>query len=258
MPRLVRTLSWQRWKKEKKKLSRKSWKKRELRKSRAARCTVFKDISPSSTPAHSNNFTEAVFAPNYTVCKLNCLHNGTFVMALIYLSYSASFFSGPRRKSFLVSVLPCFSPFFVTAIISWNLTPGILFLFNFPFSRAQAFPPPMSTTPYCTAQCAKNISVPRNNLKSTFNLICHSSEGQKERVLLFHKNTKLVTVGFQPAFVLHLCQSVYLLLWECVFEYLFLDRQQEFNRLPRSLWQPSHDFVFPKDNIHCNGEEESR
>lgn len=56
-------------------------------------------------------------------------------------------------------------PISVTAIISWNLTPGFVFVFNFLFSKAQVFPPPMSTTSSCTAHCAKNILYQEATLK---------------------------------------------------------------------------------------------
>lgn len=79
--------------------------------------TVVKEIkvqdfhSERPTPAPNNSLTEAIFASNCTVCELNCLHNGTFIMALIYLSSSFSFSVSQEEKSFLVSLLPCLFPF---------------------------------------------------------------------------------------------------------------------------------------------------
>lgn len=67
--------------------------------------------SERPTPAPNNSLTEAIFASNCTVCELNCLHNGTFIMALIYLSLSLSFSVSQEEKSFLVSLLPCLFPF---------------------------------------------------------------------------------------------------------------------------------------------------
>lgn len=91
---------------------------------------------PASAP--NNSSTKAIFASKYRVCDLKCLHNGPFVMALTeYLSASVSFFFGPRIKSFLVFLLPCF-PHFCHSYYFMKSDSWYSVSFQFPFQQSQS------------------------------------------------------------------------------------------------------------------------
>lgn len=135
-------------------------------------------------------------------------------MALIYLSSSVSFFFGPKRKSFLVSVLPCLSPFLSQLLFHeiW------LLVFGF-FSISFSAKPKRSLLP-CQPPLSAQHNVPKISLYQETTLELHSIkfpipfQNRRNKLCFFKKIQKPLFLGFQSAFVLHLSQSVYLLLWQ--------------------------------------------
>ncbi len=137
-------------------------------------------------------------------------------MALIYLSSSVSFFFRPRRKSFLVSVLPCLSPFLSQLLFHeiW------LLVFCF-FSISLSAKPKHSLLP-CQPPLSAQHNVPKISLYQETTLKLHSIksaipfQNRRNKLCFSTKMLKPLMLRFQSAFVLHLCQSVYLLLWDCL------------------------------------------
>lgn len=162
-----------------------------------------------------------------TVCKLNCLHNGPFVMALMYLSFSVSFFCGPRRKSCLVSVLPRLSPF-LSQLLFHEIWLLVFCFFSISFSAK----PEHSLLP-CQPPLSVQHNVPKISLDQETILKLHSIkfaipfQNRRNKLCFFTKKTRKKKNPLILGFSVCLCSTsllsvcLFTPLRAFVFEHLF-------------------------------------
>lgn len=167
-----------------------------------------------------------------------------------YICLLLSFFFGPRRKSFLVSVLPCLSPF-LSQLLFHEIWLLVFCFFSISFSAK----PKRSLLP-CQPPLSAQHNVPKISLYQETILKLHSIkfaipfQNRRNKLCFFTKILKPLMLGFQSAFALHPCQPVYLHLWECLCLSTCFGQttNESLTALP---W-----FPFPKDNIQSNADGE--
>lgn len=99
------------------------------------------------TSAHKNSFTKCNIGFQLHCARVKLRTQWPIGYGPdIYVIFLFIFFLLDKKKIVLGFCAALSFPISVTAIISWNLTPGILQLFNFLFSQTQVYPPSMSTT----------------------------------------------------------------------------------------------------------------
>lgn len=207
-------------------------------------------ISALNRPAsaHKNGFKEAI-ASNYTVSKLNYIHEwpicyGPDICSTVCLLLNIVLCAKNKITLGFTAALPF--PISITAIISWNVTPGILFLFNFLSTK----------TKRCLLTCQPPLSAQQNVPK--ISPYQETILGYIQINAPFHFKIEGISFAFSqeyktnhPGISVCICSSmpfnlfVYSSERVCV-RALVLDSQHKLNRLPGSPWQPSHDFLFPE------------
>ena len=166
------------------------------------------------------------------------------------------FFLGPRRKSFSVSGLPRLSPF-LSQLLFHEIWLLVFCFFSISFSAK----PERSLLP-CQPPLSAQHSVPKISPYQETILKLHSIkfaipfQNRKTELGFFTEKQKPLILESQSAFVLHRCQSLYLLRWECLCLSTCFGQATQAQQTTKDSLTALPWFPLPKDNIHSNVDKE--